>query len=100
MAERFGPRLPNAIVFRFLLNNLCPALRLDARQFQLFTEDGGQFVERDVDFHQVAGAGIAARLTGAVFGIAALGNRLALFAVALSDAAGAVVARGTGSNFR
>ena len=63
------------------------ALGLDVRQLQLFAQDFGQLVERDVDFHQVAAARIAAGLAAAVLRLAALADRLALFAVALADAA-------------
>jgi hypothetical protein len=67
--------------------------RLDPWQLEFLAEDRGEFFERNIDFKQVATARIAARRTVAVIRIAASGNWLTLFAVALPHPTGSVVAK-------
>ncbi len=90
--QRFGPGAANAVVARFFLLDGGFALGLNARQFQFVAENGGQFLQRDVDFQNVR-ARIAAGLALAAFLFAgAAGNGLADFAIPLPYSAGAVLA--------
>ncbi len=53
MAQALGPRLANPRVAVFLLDDVGPALGLDARQRELFGHDLGQLVHRQLDFKDV-----------------------------------------------
>src|SRR5262245_49249988 len=93
MPQRLRASLANAIVFRFLLNDLRLPLRLNVRQLQLLAQDLGQLFQRDIHFQKVPAARITARRPLSVTRIATLADRLAFFAVPLPYAARAVVAK-------
>src|SRR5215212_5333620 len=93
MPQRLGARLSNTVVLRLLLNDRRLSPRLDPRQLQLVAQDRRQLFERNIDFHQMAVARIAAGGALPVLRIAAFGDGLALFAIALPDAPCPVVAK-------
>ena len=85
MAQRLGTdfrHLRVTIPFGFQLRT---SLRLDSRQLQLFGQDLGELVHRQIDFQDVAARRISC-LPGAVFVNIAWRQRSAGFALALSHA--------------
>ncbi len=92
MPQRLGPRAADAGVAGFLVDDVRFAFGLDPRQFQLVAHDLGQLFQRNFDLQDMA-AGIAAGLAACRLhpGVARA-DRVALFAVALTDAARAVLA--------
>jgi len=78
----------NAAVFVARGRDAMLALGFDAREFQLFGEDFGELVEREVDLHDVL-AGFGAALRFALAGLA-LADDVAFLAVAGANAAGVV----------
>src|SRR6478672_7147740 len=93
MPQRLRTRLPNAVVFRFLLNDRGLPARFNPRQFELIAENRGQLLQRDIDLQQVPATRIAPRRSLTVFRIAALGYWLAFLAVSLPNAPCPVVAK-------
>ena len=65
----------------------------DPRKFEFVAEHGGQLVERDFDFHEMSRTRFAACATAARGPCARLADNVAFVAVALSDAAGAILAK-------
>src|SRR5262249_62274349 len=94
MAERFRTGAADTVVLGFFLANGGFALGLDARQLELLAHNGGQFLQRPIDFEDV-GAGFTA---GLAFPIpllafaASAGDRLGDFAVPLPRPARALLA--------
>src|SRR4051812_10179084 len=89
MAERFWAHAPHAAISALNLLDLVVAFRLNARQLQLIAQHGGKLLQRNFDLQHMS-ARIAAGLAGTI--ALALRNLISLLAVALTNAARAILA--------
>ncbi len=87
-----GPVWRMLLYLDFSCDDVGVALGLDARQLQLLAQDCGQLFERDSTSSRWPPPGSLPAGPWPFLGSPPLADRLALFAVALPDAAGAVVA--------
>src|SRR6185369_13462519 len=80
VTQRFRSDATQARILIFNRRDAMLALGLDSRELQLFGEDIGQLVQREIDFHDVL-AGISSALRFALAGLT-LADNIAFLAVA------------------
>ena len=85
MAKTLRPRLTDAGVFIFFLDDIGAPLGLDSWQGELFSKDFGEFVKGELDFEDVLAWRVAGA-TGSFLAVARARDRGADFPFSLADA--------------